>query len=344
MPVPGVLSDAPHNFTFEANDSDGYVGTGSFISFNTQRTTTESSEDSQIRVVGNRARNGFRPFVFLDGKGVDLSRNVWQDFKSAAILGSTTSATNMRDVQLDREKFTRVGSVGGVGLAVYSVNRLQMRETQFIDCGNGNAGSYALDFGQGTSAYVDISGLTVTSPTGKTLVAVQKEATHTFTPNTNRFFRGNVGALANNFQSHESDSLETSYLPVIGGSTVTGAGDYTTRLGRAKRIGTKAFVRINVTCTAAHSSTVAGIIQISLPWPAKQGGTMDTHIPLSIIGVPAGSSTAQYGRLLQALTVDGVVGAIRCFTNASGADASILVPNTVFTVLANFSYEVAEGY
>lgn len=342
--MPSAVTEAASNITVENNDSDGYVGSGSFFSHNTNRLPTDDRIESILTLTRNRARNGSRPWVLADAKGVRMRENTWDTMKREALLGYTDATNGLRDVSIERDKFLRVGTVGGIGLSVFSVSRLKMRDVYMEDCGVGSGGSYAIDFNTGTSSYVEIDGLTVTAPTAKTLVAIQKEAGHNFTPNTNKFYRGSVGGLSNAFQSHESDSIETSYLPVIGGSTVTGAGDYTTRLGRAKRIGTKAFVRINVTCTAAHSSTVAGIIQISLPWPAKQGGTMDTHIPLSIIGVPSGSSTSQYGRLIQALSVDGVLGAIRCFTNASGADASILIPNTVFTVLANFSYEVAEGY
>lgn len=342
--VPAAVTEPASNITVENNESDGYVGTGSFFSHNTNRLPTDARIESVLTLARNRARNGNRPWGIVDGKGVRMRENTWDTMKREALLGYLDATNGLRDVSIERDKFLRVGTVGGVGLSIFSVARLKMRDVYMEDCGTGSAGSYAIDFNTGTSSYVEMDGLTVTAPTAKTLVAIQKEAGHTFTPNTNKFYRGGLSGLVNAFQSHESDSIETSYLPVIGGSTVTGAGSYTTRLGRAKRIGTKAFVRINVTCDANHSTTVGGIIQISLPWPAKQGGTMDTHMSLSIIGVPAGSSTAQYGRLIQALSVDGVLGAVRCFTNASGSDAAILVPNTAFTVLANFSYEVADGY
>lgn len=342
--VPAAVIEPAYNVSIENNESDGYVGTGSFFSHNTNRLPTDDRRESVLSLDSNRVRNGNRPWVLTDAKGVRMRDNTWDTMKREALLGYSDPTNGLRDVSIDRDKFLRVGTVGGIGLSIFSVARLKMRDVYMEDCGTGGAGSYAVDFNTGTSSNVEIDGLNVTAPTGKTLVAIQKEAAHTFTAKTNKFYKGNLGGLLNAFQSHESDSLETSYLPVIGGSNTTGAGSYTSQLGFAKRIGTKAFVRINVTCDASHITNNTGIIEISLPWPCKQGGTNDTHIPLTVIGVTAATSSGQYGRLVQALTVGGVLGAVRTYYNSGGTQANVVVPNGPFTVLANFSYEVAEGY
>jgi ribosomal protein S16 len=342
--VPSAVTVAPSNIMVEGNESDGYVGAGAFFAHNTNRLASDARPDSVIKVRNNRASNGYRPWTLYDGKGVEFSGNTWDGFAREAFVGFTGATNNALDVTVSREKFARVGTVGQVGLSIFAVSKLKLRDVLFEDCGTGSATSYAIDFNTGTSSYVDIDGLTVTSPTGKTLTGIQKEVAHTFTPKTNKFYRSSLSGLPNNFQSHESDSIETNYLPAIGGSTTTGAGVYTSQLGRAKRIGTKAFVRINVTCDAAHITNNTGIIQISLPWPAKQNGTNDTRIEVTVIGVTAATSPGQYGRLVQALTVDGVLGAVRVYTNATGVQGNVVIPNNAFTVLANFSYEVAEGY
>jgi hypothetical protein len=334
VPVPSAVTAAPRNFLIRDNDSDGYVGTGSFFSWNTQRTPTSSSDDGQIQVIGNHVRNGNRPFSYYDGNGITHERNVWQDMKQAAFLADPAGATSVRNGLFKDEKFIRCGNVGKVGLSVFNATLLNFKNQEFADCGTGAAGSYAIDFGAGSSSQISFDGLRVTAPTAKTLVAIQKEAGHTFDAPTNSFFNSDVGALTNNFLAQFSDALETTYTPVVAGSTVAGAGTYTTQFGRFMRVGKRCFVRIKVVLTA-HTGT--GILQIGLPIQAKQsGGTAESLFGLQVDG--AVSTGGQIALLNQGVTVNSVLGALRCYSQGTGTLTTLLVPAGASTIYVNGSY------
>lgn len=335
VPVSATVSAAPRNFLIADNDSDGYVGSGSFFLWATNRNPTATSDDGQIQLVGNRARNGNRPFSYADGNRVVHERNVWQDMKQAAVIGSVSGATSARNLVFRDERFIRCGSVGGNGLSIFNVTNLQFKNTEMVDCGTGVAGSSnAVDFSTGTSSTVSFDGLRVSAPTGKTLIAIQKEAGHTFDAATNSFFNSDVGGLSNFFAAQFSDSIENSYTPIVEGTTTAGVGTYTTQFGRLMRIGKRCFVRIKIVLTA-HTGT--GILKIGLPVPVKStGGAAEYLFNVQVDG--ATSSGGQIALLVQTATVNGVLGALYCYSQGTGTRSQINLPSGASTIFVNGSY------
>jgi hypothetical protein len=210
--APSVVASAPNDIEVSRNQSSGYVGTGSFLLYDANRKFVRPDEASHLRVSGNHAVGGCRPFSVINGKGVRFNANRWSDFSNAALVGFVEN--QVRDVSFEEERFTRAGHSASSGLSIFNVDGLEIRKMKLEDCGSGARGSAnAIQFNKGVSRRVQIDDLEVTSPTGKTRVAIQKEASHTFTPATNRLRRARVGSLTSNFQADDSDLPASPYRP-----------------------------------------------------------------------------------------------------------------------------------
>lgn len=199
--VPSAVAVPPSNIVIEENDSEGYIGTGSFFYHHTGRLPIESRIDSRIQLLRNVAKNGSRPWFFSDAKGVHMERNSYSDFSQAACLGFRTVLSAVRNISVLGDQYSRIGKIGGVGLAIFNADEISLQDTQFIDCGNGTRSSYAIGFNKGSSSKIEMDGIDISAPTGKTMVAIQKEREHTFTPATNRFERSNTHGLPNFFST-----------------------------------------------------------------------------------------------------------------------------------------------
>ena len=262
--------------------------------------------------------------------------NTWTDYKQSVLIGFTGATNAVRDVLIRNERFVRCGSVGGIAVSVFQADYLTIEHVGFIDCGTGAAGSYALDFNTGASSYVTIDGMQVLSPTGKTLQAIVKESGHTFTPATNKFYRGELGGLSNTFTAEDSDMLEQSFLPLVTGSSTAGTGTYTMQYGVYKRIGKTVFFRIKLAVAAGHNGT--GMIQVSLPLgAAPAGGNQERAIALAVDGVA--TTGGHIGLINPAVNIGGVLGAIRCYFNGAGVLGQTIIPSGAFTVYASGSYQ-----
>jgi hypothetical protein len=170
----------------------------------------------------------------------------------------------------------------------------------------------------------------VLSPTGKTLIAIQKEAGHTFTPSTNRFMRGELNGLANNFQAEESDKLETAYAPTAAGQGTAGTWSPTATFGRFRRVGDKVQARGEISGTLSGAT---GALMISLPLPVKQDGANQQMVmKLSIDGGSGYSTGGQIGLTTPALTLSGVAGVIRAYSSTNGVLTVLGVPAGAMTV------------
>jgi hypothetical protein len=197
--VPSVVTVPPSNVVIEDNDSDGYVGKGSFFYHHTGRPPVPSRLESDIRLLRNVAKNGFRPWFLWDAKGARMEGNQYSDFAHSALLGFSHPQAGVSGLEIVDDRYTRGGSIGGVGLAVFTANNIVLRDTAFVDCGTGGPGSYAIAFNKGTSRGVVIEGVDITAPTGKTRIAIQKDGAHHFDPPTNRLSRSNFHGLPSFF-------------------------------------------------------------------------------------------------------------------------------------------------
>ncbi len=332
--VPGVVAAVPSNIVVEANDSDGYIGTGAFFSHSTGRLPTDSSDDSCVKLLRNVVSNGNRPWAIFDGKSHQLVGNTWRDFKQSVLVGYTGMLNFVRKLSIEGDRYIRCGSVGGKGMDVFGVAGLSFRRTDFIDCGKGAVGSYAIDFNAGASSQVEFNGVDISSPTGKTVVAIQKEGSHTFDSASNSFLASDVHGLPNFFQAQNSDSLEIAWTPIVVGTTTPGVGTYTKQLGYIQSLGKRCFVRGEIAFT---SHTGVGILTIGgFPRPVRQsGGQPQTPWTISIQGVT--SSGGQVGHLIQNSTVAGVAGALQCFGQGTGAAlVNITIPAGSVNVVIRF--------
>lgn len=236
--VSSTITAVPTNFIIEGNVSSGYVGSNAAISFSTGRLPTATSTENHVRIRDNVFSGGAVPFNLFDGKDVQFSGNLWSDFTGTAAVGFTGATDNFRDVVIGDDRFVRCGSAGaGIGLAVFTGDYLVFSGTQFIDCGTGGVGtSIAIDFNAGTTTLVTFDNVTFSSPSGKTAVAIKKEASHTFTPATNRFIDCVLNGLTNVFvwtapgqvltpatATYDPGSLATGASTSIQTITVTGA-------------------------------------------------------------------------------------------------------------------------
>ncbi|QJR01710.1 hypothetical protein HH800_05585 [Sphingobium yanoikuyae] len=343
--VPPAVTLAPQDIEVSGNHSRGYVGTGNFLYYNEQRISSDTDPDTNLRAVGNVAKNGNRPFSIFNGKKATLERNGWSDFRQSAIVGFDIDALPSglpRDVSV-ADKFTRVGTVDGNGISIFNVDGLDLSRSEFADCGTGApAAANAIRFGKGSSSRVRLDDIRASSPTGKTLVAVQKEATHTFAPTTNRMRGAKIGSLPNGFQADDSDVLMTSYSPVVEGSTTPGTGTYAEAYGRYRCDGdwVVGYYRMSVT---THDGT--GAIEISLPREVAAPGSAS---PLRTVGVAniTGLSSIN-GPVLARINKDavagGVTGALRFYTVSSGVETLVGMPpaGTAFVVEGPFAYLAA---
>ena len=199
--APAAVKLAPRDIEISGNRSKGYKGTGSFLAYDANRAFAASSPDTGLRATGNIASGGNRPFSILNGKKVALDRNQWTDFAQGALVGFRGKEVRGMTVN---DRFTRVGHVGGAGLIIFNADGLDLAQSEFADCGTGKpAASNAIQFNEGRSRGIILDGIQVTSPTGKTLVAVERNPGHIFTPATNRLRGARIGKLPSRFKSEE---------------------------------------------------------------------------------------------------------------------------------------------
>jgi hypothetical protein len=331
---PAAVTAKPTNITIENNSSTGYVGTGAFFFYDFNVSSSTTDLDNDVIVSGNKVKSSTgRPFNIYCGKRIDLSDNTWTDVGYGASVGYMKTV----NVTIFNDRFIRCGSTEGNGMSIYSVDDFNILRGAFVDCGTGSAGaSNAVDFNTGTSNKVTFDGVDFTSPSGKTLVAIQKESAHTLTPSTNKFYRCNLNNLTSAFQSEESDSTETSYNPVVTGSSTNGTGTYTLQYGRYRRVGKTVFFKIRLDVSAGHTGT--GMIQVSLPTTVTSStNNAETMVDLMV----SGSSTTggHFGLINPALVVNSL-GAIRGYYTNTGTSSQLIIPTGAFTVYASGSYQM----
>ncbi len=327
--VPNTVVAVPQNFTIEDNNADTFAY--AFLSFITHRSPTASSKENNLRVVGNSASNGSSGFLIFDAKRVQLAGNNFTDCTGPSSVGNTGATDQVWDFAAQDNRHTRCGSTSGKGLTLFGVTYASFTREKWIDCGTGAAGSaIGVDFNVGTSSYVSFRDCEWRAPTGRTTVALQKEAAHTFTPNTNTFVGCNVNGLTNGFQAEESDVLWTNYTPVAAGASSAGAATYNSQVGTYQRLGKRVFYRLSLDVQAGHTGT--GLLQVSLPINAAPLAQLMPGGTLAVGGVTFAAGQVPVAMLNAAAVVNGVTGAQRIYASASAAMAQLVVPTVAFTL------------
>ena len=332
--VPVTVTAAPTNISILDNSANGCDR--HFFAWITSRAPTSTSAENNLLIAGNSVVGG-APFQIYDGKRVTLRDNSFTNCVGNGLLGFTAAENKARDVEITNNRFVRCASAGtGIGLDIYKVDHLLLQDNKFIDCGTGGAGTAnAIDFNTGASSYVSIIGNEISSPTGKTLVAIQKEAGHSFSTTTNKYYRNELNGLANSFVSQEADALEQSYSPIVVGSIIAGGGSYPTQVGWYRRVGKTVFYRVELAVSAGHTGT--GRIHVSLPMDVKVSNGERRAAALIADGV---ATTGGHTALIDpGFTVGGVAGVIQCFATATGIATNIIIPAGAFAVFSSGSYE-----
>lgn len=335
--LPGVTyTTPPDGFLVEGNYIENCAANGVFLGYQLAGGISEATHAFGLIVRDNYIKNSARPFSINNAKATVIHGNTFNSSAEDALIGFNTVNDNVIDAVIEGNRFIRCGSIGGNGLTVFKASRIAIKDNEFNDCGAGVPGAAnAILFNTGTSSQIDISGNTFLSPTGKTQIAIQKEASHTLTPSTNRLLGNNFNNLSGAaFTSHENDVNFTSYTPVISGADTEGVGTYTVQMGRWRRIGKQVFFEVEITQTA---HTGAGLLQISLPVsPFEDANNSFVTIPVALTGV--GTTGGQIGLINPIASSGGVIGSIRCFSTGTGTLLQTTVPSGAATYRASGTY------
>lgn len=191
-----LLSVTPTIFRIEGNS---IAGTNGGILFNAGVRPTATSIPSNLVIANNVVTTSGRSLVISGAKEFKVYGNAFSDANLASLIGYKKETDGCVNGVVSDNVFRNIKNVG---LAIFSVENLEISRNSFIDIGNGAIGSYAIDFNAGTSSYIHLWDNIISSPSGKTAYAIQKETGHTFTPATNSA-RNNrlIGVSGNAFQA-----------------------------------------------------------------------------------------------------------------------------------------------
>ncbi|HEY0845090.1 MAG TPA: right-handed parallel beta-helix repeat-containing protein [Noviherbaspirillum sp.] len=204
--VPSTVSMPPTNILVEGNTATDCTGRGAFFFFNTHRAVSAESPDNKIVVRQNIMRGGGKPFM-LTGKRIVVQGNVFEDLRHTGRIGSTKDIDTAVDVELVNNTFLRCGSVEGYGVALHTADHVRFIGNRFVDCGTGTLPrASAVVFGKGRSSNVTFDRNEFSSPTGKTLSAIARDAGHTLQVPTNRFIGNQLNGLSVHFQASAGNS------------------------------------------------------------------------------------------------------------------------------------------
>lgn len=337
FPTPEIYGDAPCNFLVDNNTFENCSNTPLFAVLNIVTGTADDLEDQNFVFSNNLARNCGRFSVeFYNTKNLKLVNNTFYKITGSGFFAS--SATTNIDLLISGNSFIECGSTSGNGITIHNATRLALTNNLFKDCGSGAPGaSNAINFNNGTSSYVTLTDNVITSPQTITLVAIAKQVSHTFTPSTNQFFGNTLTVTGNSFESTYNDTTETTYTPVVTGSTTAGTGTYTLQSGRWRRIGNIVFFRVQLDVDAGHTGT--GMIQVGLPTlPAATTGNAQTTVALAASGVA--TTGGHIGLINPALVVSGN-GAVRSYYTATGTLSQMVIPAGAFTVNVSGFYQAS---
>ena len=152
-----------------------------------------------LRVRGNTIVDARRGVGLTGVAGAVVENNRISD-REGSMVGHVESDQRADDVTVRGNHFERCGSGGGAGFSVHHAHRLLLQDNHFDDCGHGGPGACALDFRAGTSDWVALVGNRFSSASGRTRVAIQREARHHWTPAHNRFTGNELEELPHRFE------------------------------------------------------------------------------------------------------------------------------------------------
>lgn len=210
--LPGVTYSVPPNgFNIFDNDIENCGAYGIFFTYNVSGGVSESTSEFALRICSNTIKNAGRSIGIFNANDTVIDSNTFIGGANSYI-GFNTVDQNVIDCKLVNNMFV---DVSGYALTLFKCSRVTLDGNTFKDCGDGTGATGAIQFNTGTSSYVNLLNNIIVSPLGKTIIAIQKEAGHTFTVNTNRCFANTLNGLSNNFSysygENEGNNFGTNY-------------------------------------------------------------------------------------------------------------------------------------
>lgn len=196
--VPAQVERPPENITIEGNESQNYVGTGSFFHLNDNRRASEGKPENNVRVARNRASGGAFSFVIASGKRIFIEENTFTDFKRGGMVGAPGARHSVRDFQMQGNTMVRGGATVGSAVYLYTVEHARFSRNAFIDSGTTAAGS-AVMFTVGQSSHIEFVDNDFRRSVGRGGYAIQADRRHVFEAATNRFVGNRTNGLATAF-------------------------------------------------------------------------------------------------------------------------------------------------
>lgn len=152
-----------------------------------------------LRVRGNTIVDARRGVGVTGVSGAVIENNRISD-REGSMVGHAEPDQRADDVTVRGNHFEHCGSAGGVGFSVHGTRRLLLQDNHFDDCGHGGLGACALHFRTGRSNGVALVGNHFSSASGRTRVAIQRDARHHWTPAHNHFAGNELGGLPHQFE------------------------------------------------------------------------------------------------------------------------------------------------
>lgn len=341
--MPTNVTPSPLGIKIIGNDFRDAVLTSNHadIFIGTNRVLTDSDISSAVTIARNVGRNGVRGIEVRAVKGVRIYDNDFENYKrSGASFGQSTTGQAPRNVDHFRNRYARCATGGGSGVEVFSINHFDHADNMIEECGNGQAGSYAMSYNLGASTHVKHSRNCYKSASGLTLQGIIKEASHSFDVATNSQI-GDVflNDLANNFAAHESDVTENPWIPVVTGASSSGTGSYSSQVGMFSRVGKQCRGWVMISVNAGHPGA-GQQIQISMPLNLKSQPQLVGGFAVGLEGV-TGAGSGAMAMANTGAVVNGVTGALRLFANSSGAQVQLIIPTGAFKIWCGFDVQVA---
>ena len=207
--IPGTLTRLVSKVAIEGNTFEDYFGTGADVRVMTNKTISAASSPNQISIINNKGDNCFRPYDIRGVKALKIIGNQFENYDQGILLGFTDGTLDrISEAFSSGNTYERCGTVGRRGLDFFTVNHFTSVSDRFIDCGDGTAGSYAIDLNAGVSSYLKFRGLEIWTPTGQTTEAIVREGSHTLDASTNEFIDCDVSGLRNMLLAYKNNGIQ----------------------------------------------------------------------------------------------------------------------------------------
>jgi hypothetical protein len=173
------FNTAPSKFIFSNNHVVEGNRSATGINLFSNGNATTDTPNMNITISGNVIENTWSGLSVMGTKGTTIVNNRFENTGSSPIIGYLGNTKNV-DLMIEGNTFRNISTETNGGLAVFSNDRLTIRNNKFID-----AYGHVITFQSGAStSFVTLEGNEVFAPAGKTAYGF-RGAGHQFSPETN---------------------------------------------------------------------------------------------------------------------------------------------------------------